>query len=442
MRAPERSFNEGWPRGLNAKELAPYYEKAERMLGATPMPMGTKLAKTDAYQSVAEAMGAHSFRPNLAVYFGDGPAPAAGEIPVAVRDPHGLGVDVLQEPCRMCGECDIDCRFGAKNTTDKNYLAVATQKYGAVVQPLSEVIRIAPKDGGYSVHYRDRKTRAVHHCWAPTVVIAAGTVNTSELLLRCRDQQGSLPGLSPALGNHFSGNGDFLAATLNTREELNPWHGPTITLAISRTEGKQHYYLEEGGFAPDLAFFVGAVKPRSEYVRKFMRGPFGFATRRQWFYKEVARATGDNDALRDQLPSHTMIFLGMGEDGSDGQVRLRRFPGRKPRLDIKWKHDATRPLINAMEKDLKRISAELGGEYVSNPLWSVLGRLITVHPLGGAAMSDDISQGVVNPMGEVWGYPGLYVADGSVIPRAIGPNPSLTITAVAERTAAHIIKSS
>jgi cholesterol oxidase len=137
-----------------------------------------------------------------------------------------------------------------------------------------------------------------------------------------------------------------------------------------------------------------------------------------------------------------MIFLGMGEDGSDGQVRLRTFPGRKPRLDIKWKHDATRPLINAMEKDLKRISAELGGEYVSNPLWSVLGRLITVHPLGGAAMSDDISQGVVNPMGEVWGYPGLYVADGSVIPRAIGPNPSLTITAVAERTAAHIIKSS
>lgn len=355
------------------------------------------------------------------------------------RDPYGLGIEIDQAACRHCGECDIGCRTGAKNTLDLNYLAVAT-RHGATIRPLTEVLAIGREDGGYRLHYRDRATGALGSAWAPLVVVSAGTVNTVELLLRSRDEFGLLPGVSAALGTHFSGNGDFLAAALNAREPLNPWHGPTITLAIRHIDDQHHFYLEEGGFAPDLAFVVAAMRPRGEYVKKFLRGPVGYAARLRWFYQEVARLTGDSRELADRLPSRTMIFLGMGEDASDGTIRLRRRLGRRPALDIEWAHARTRPLLERMETELKRISAELGGQYVSNPLWSVLGKLITVHPLGGCGIADSPEEGVLNPFGEVWGYPNLFVSDGSSIPRAIGPNPALTISALAERTAEHIAK--
>src|SRR5262249_42629427 len=149
--------------------------------------------------------------------------------PEYLRDPFDLGVEVHQAPCRHCGECDIGCRFNAKNTLDLNYLAVARQRHGATVQPLSEVIALRPESGGYRVYYRDRERQTRSSVWAPLVVLAAGTVNTAELLLRCRDEFGLLPKLSPTLGEYFSGNGDFLCGALNTRERLDPWHGPVIT---------------------------------------------------------------------------------------------------------------------------------------------------------------------------------------------------------------------
>jgi cholesterol oxidase len=440
LRAPERSFREGWPQGMGPSVLAPYYEKAEKMLGVRPFPETIPLEKTRAYAHVAQQLGADVFRPNLAVYFGDESDPGPNPQVRYDRDPYELGVNTEQAPCRLCGECDIGCTSNSKNTLDLNYLAVATQRHGAQLRPLTEVITLKPKDGGYEVMFRDRATHAVDRRWAPLVVLAAGTVNTNELLLRARDEFATLPNLSPRLGEHFSGNGDFLAATLNGKQAVNPWHGPTITLAIRHMDDQHHFYLEEGGFAPDLAFIVGLMRPKSEYLSKFVRGPVGYAARLSWFYKEVARMTGDNVHLQERLPNSTMIFLGMGQDGSDGVVRLRKRFGRRPGLDIQWDHARTRPLIAKMEEELKKVSTELGGQYVSNPLWSLLGRLITVHPLGGAGISDDRELGALDPYGEVWGYKNLFVTDGAAVPRGIGPNPSLTISAIAERAAHHIVK--
>ncbi len=440
LRAPERSFREGWPKGMGPDTLAPYYERAEKMLGVRPLPDGIALEKTRAYTNVARRLGADVFRPNLAVYFGDGSDPGPNPATRYDTDPYGHGIDTRQAPCRMCGECDIGCTTNSKNTLDLNYLAVASQKHGAEIRPGTEVITLRPRDGGYRVSFRDRRTGEIDHRWAPLVVMAAGTVNTNELLLRARDEFATLPNLSKTLGDHFSGNGDFLAATLNAKEPVNAWHGPTITLAIRHIDDKHHFYLEEGGFSPDLAFIVGAMRPKSEYLTKFVKGPVGYAARLSWFYKEVARMTGDNTTLEQRLPNSTMIFLGMGQDGSDGKLHLRKRFGRRPGLDIEWDHTNTRPLIQQMETELKKVSKELGGQYVSNPMWSLLGRLITVHPLGGCGISDDKSQGVLDPYGEVWGYPNLFVTDGAAIPRGIGPNPSLTISAVAERAAEHIVK--
>jgi cholesterol oxidase len=130
----------------------------------------------------------------------------------------------------------------------------------------------------------------------------------------------------------------------------------------------------------------------------------------------------------------------MGEDASDGRITLRRRIGRRPKLVVEWDSARTQPLFDRMETEFRRISAELGGTYVRSPFYTFLGRQITVHPLGGAALSDSPASGVINPHGEVWGYPGLYVADGAAIPRALGPNPALTISALAERTAEGIVR--
>jgi cholesterol oxidase len=410
------------------------------MLGVAPMPAALTPPKSRAYAAAALALESRAFRPNLAVYFGDRPVLDPTGDPECVPDPYNLGVNTLQAPCRHCGECDIGCRYNAKNTLDLNYLAIAQQRHGALVQALSEVIALRPQDGGYRVFYRDRRSFERRSVWAPLVVLAAGAVNTNELLLRCRDEFELLPAISPALGMNFSGNGDFLCGALNTAERLDPWHGPVITTAIGHEDEPGPLYLQEGGFAPDLAFLVGAMRPNAEYVSKLLQGPIGYAARLRWFYDEIGRLAGNRHELTRRLPGNTMIFLGMGKDASDGRVTLRRRLGRRPALTVEWDNAATKPLIDRMEREFRRISERLGGTYVVNPLWGLLKRLITVHPLGGCALADDRSAGVLTPDGEVWGYKNLYVADGAAVPRALGPNPALTISALAERIAERIIR--
>lgn len=442
IRAPERSFREGWPTGIHDRELAPYYAHVERMLGVQPLPEMISLPKRRAYAQAARNLGGEPYRPNLAVNFGPFPFASADGEPIYIHDPYGLGIDVEQAACLHCGECDIGCRYAAKNTVDLNYLALAEQRHGAVIQPLSEVLAVAPEQGGYRVHYRDRTTFARTSVWAPLVVLAAGTVNTVELLLRCRDEFGLLPKLSPALGANFSGNGDFLCGALNTRERLAPWHGPVITTAVRFLDDREHFYLQEGGFSPELSFLVAAMRPRKGYVDKMLHGLLSNAARLRLFYQEMAQLAREQEAFEEQLPGNDMIFLGMGQDASDGQIRLRRRFGRRPKLQIDWDHARTQPLIDRMDAELRRIATELGGEYVRNPLYALLGRLITVHPLGGCALADEPTGGAATPAGELWHYPGLYVADGAAVPRALGPNPALTISALAERTVAQIVRAS
>jgi cholesterol oxidase len=443
IRAPAISFRAGWPAGFSATTLAPHYARVERMLGARPFPETLRVPKQTAFQQAARTANAIMFHPNLAVYFGDGPepvAPALDAAPVYVQDPHGLGIAVQQAPCRHCGECDLGCRYASKNTLDLNYLAVAEQRHGAEIRPLCEVYALAHEANGYRVYYRDRSSGERTSAWAPLVVLAAGTVNTTELLLRSREEYGLMPKLSRTLGQHFSGNGDFFGAALDTSEPLHPWVGPVITTAIQYLDGDHHFYVEEGGFPPELAFLVAALHPRSSYLGKLLRGPVSHAVRLRWFYREVARLHGDAQALAARLPVHSMILLGIGQDASDGRITLQKRRGRRPALDIAWDHTRTRPLIERIEAEFRWISEALGGNYTAHPLWRNLGRLITVHPLGGCGIADSADAGALTPFGEVWEYPNLFVADGAAVPRAIGANPALTIAALAERTAEYIVR--
>ena len=213
--------------------------------------------KTKLMAEMAAAMGrsAQFCYPNLAVNFSE---PERRHI-------NKFGAE--QEGCRFCGECDIGCNFHAKNTLDFNYLKVAADR-GAAIETQCEVMQIEQLlDGQYNVSFikdhrgngQDRSVKAKY------VFVCAGAVNSTELLLRCRDQHRTLPNLSRSLGSNYSGNGDFLAFAFNTKEPFKPNEGPTITTGIvySRKDGgaDNWFILQEGGYPKEIGALIQVLNP-------------------------------------------------------------------------------------------------------------------------------------------------------------------------------------
>lgn len=136
------------------------------------------------------------------------------------------------------------------------------------------------------------------------------------------------------------------------------------------------------------------------------------------------------------ITTRFLPYLGMGTDAGDGEMKLS-----DDNIDIEWSHSRSKKMFNEMEEELKRLSDKLCGKYKTSPLWKwPVNKLLTAHPLGGCIMGESAETGVVNEFGEVWNYPNLYVADGSIIPTALSINPSATICALSERIADHIVK--
>jgi len=192
------------------------------------------------------------------------------------------------------------------------------------------------------------------------------------------------------------------------------------------------FYIEDAGYPQFINWLVEEGLP-SQFVRVAR-----FALRRAWssLTKSPKSEIGSSisDALgRNMLTATSVPMLGMGRDVPDGRMRLRQ-----GRLDLDWAARGSKPYFDRMNQTMKAIGQALGGHYIANPLWW-LNLLITVHPLGGCPMGRDASRGVVDPWGQVFGYPGLSIADGSVMPGPVGPNPSLTIAALADRFAERIL---
>ena len=146
---------------------------------------------------------------------------------------------------------------------------------------------------------------------------------------------------------------------------------------------------------------------------------------------ELSKLLGDADVSNASLG-----MLGMGRDVPDGRLRLRG----SGRLDVDWNERSSREYFAHISATMERIAEALGGEYLENPMWSCARRLITVHPLGGCPMGRNPAEGVVDRYGQVFGYENLYITDGSVMPGPVGPNPSLTIAAFAERAAESMLE--
>ncbi|HWO24876.1 MAG TPA: GMC family oxidoreductase [Kofleriaceae bacterium] len=457
---------ERWPVGR--AELDPHYERVEAVLAPQLFPQGVapydQAEKVNAFRIAAERTAARTpgctvERTPIAVTLYNDPArPRPGEV---IEEEVRNRYDFPRRTCVLCGECVVGCNYGSKNTLDLTYLSRAEQaRRPAVIRTRAEVRTFRPRPGGgyevtYVVHDVEARrgvpfsTRALEPVTVTCdrLVLAAGTFGSTYLLLKNQD---ALPNLSRAhVGTRFSGNGDLLSfALMSTKrvdERVEPWRvdptrGPTITHALRRADavdagapgGGRGFYIEDAGFPSELAWMVeglhtlGWLSRSVRFARRFLRKALGGD-------RDTDLATELSDLLGPMnLTSRSLPLLGMGRDVPDGKFSLDPEQGR---LQLDWGKRRSGAYFDELTETAEQIAKELGGKFSPNPVAKLFERAVTVHPLGGCPMGECRDEGVVDAYGRVFGHPGLVIADGSVLPGPVGPNPALTIAAVADRAA-------
>jgi cholesterol oxidase len=424
LRAPAEVFRDPrWPADITAESLEPWYRRTEAALEPRTTPVTPRLRKVEAFAAAGTRAGRPAELLPIAVHFGE-----PREHPFS---------GVAQDGCQNLARCDIGCPVHAKNTIDITYLARA-ESLGAEVFPLHTAERIDPpeREGGpWRIGFRDRAGRRSGAVEAQTVVLAAGALGSPRLLLKNRRR---LPNLSGALGTCFSGNGDALGIAFDAQAEhvraARNDVGPVMTSALNYTADRR-LILADGGLPPGFHGLLDIARGTN-----LIRGW------RRWLVRArdlLARAGWTDQALRPRelrsveakarakTPNHdALIFLMFGRDAADGRMRLTPLLRQ---FDIRWSSAGSARLF----ADLERTAHELARAAEATPFYALaggpLGKFMTVHPLGGCPMGDDPRTSVVDDAGRVRPYPGLVVLDGSIIPTALGVNPSKTIAALAER---------
>jgi cholesterol oxidase len=432
IRPPASIFDDPrWPAGIDLESLDPYYRLAHDMLDAVPLspPDGRRLpARTEVFRDACRAAGREPELVSIAVYTGPGR-----------RNPHGGGEQLC---CDYSGNCGLGCGTHAKNTLDLNYLALA-EHHGAVVRALHQVELVEPlSGGGYRVRYKrldpdDPQADERGSVEAGRVIVAAGTLGSNELLLRCRDVHRTLPDLSPALGRGFSGNGDFLLSGAEMKCDVDASSGPSITAGVDWSSPNQEAYIEDLGLPDPVLWLIEGMLANENPLANLVRWGELLIDDRLRIRGATRRISHERERLLDGGRTRRFLpYLGMCEDAADGRFLL----DGDGRLDLKWDPQASKGNLLELEDAMRKLSEALGGVYIPSPLWTLDRRtLLTAHPLGGCLMAADPANGVVDDRGAVHGYPDLFVVDGSIVPTALSRNPTATISALAERAAFHMI---
>jgi cholesterol oxidase len=409
-------------------ELAPYYDQARRMLGVVANPTTTLADEIN--RRVAEQMGvADTFRTApVGVFFGTDGRKQPG---VEVDDPYFGGAGPPRRGCLEVGECMVGCRHNAKNTLVKNYLYLA-ERAGAVVHPQTTAIRVTPRPpGGYTVEgvrsgaWRSNRSRRVFT--ADQVVFAAGTWGTQHLLHRLK-RDGDLPHLSDRLGVLTRTNSEALAgaiARLRDRTRYDFTAGVAITSSFHPDE---HTHIEpvrygKGqnamGLLTTLMTDGGGRLPRPvKWLGQVLRHPL----------RLVAHYAG-----LGSWSQRTTIALVM--QTLDNSITVRPGRGLFGRYKLTSTHGdglANPTWIPAANDAVRRMAAQIRG-YPAGSLAEIFDIPMTAHFLGGCTIGESAATGVIDPYHRVHGHPGLHIVDGSTISANLGVNPSLTITAQAER---------
>jgi cholesterol oxidase len=440
---PDReAFDLGWPKAIREDGPYPmqeYYDRALAMLDAVHYADEVSLDKARVMQKISDAVGGTNFRAlNLAISL----------------KPRVTKYGIPRLPCVNCSSCISGCNYEAKNTLDKNYLPMA-KHFGVDMFTRMEVdfLQQLP-NGGYELTVRKRigkngENFIPTNITADRVIVGAGCLGTTGLLLR--SQAATRMRFSKALGEHFSGNGDFFALGYNMDEvvNMNGWGvgtpqefqikvGPVITTVFDMYKDKP---------IQERIIFEEATMP-APFVEAMRNITFASAAGQPWEFlnttPKLKRWWADRERNNTGAINSSVLYLGIGFDEADGVITL----DGSGNPYIVWPDAAKDPVFQRQAPVTIKGTEALGGNQFPNPLFVFninlppslpINRVpITGHPIGGCSTSDDVDNGVIDDRGRVYHpdggvYEGLYVTDGSIFPNAIGVNVLLTISAFAER---------
>ncbi|MEW2634598.1 GMC family oxidoreductase [Streptomyces sp. NPDC048389] len=418
-------------------ELKPYYDQARRMLGVRLNPTTTP---SDVHlKATAEAMGVgDSFHmAPVGVFFGDG-QDADGTVRARpgeeVADPYFGGVGPSRKACSECGECMTGCRHGAKNTLNENYLYLA-EKAGAVVHPMTSVVAVTEDSrGGFAVTTLpsdNRRKGRGRTFTARRVVIAAGTYGTQTLLHRMKDG-GLLPCLSPRLGELTRTNSEALVGAQTDDRRYRKRHGAAkadFTRGVAITSSihpDENTHIEPVRYGRGSNAMGGMTVLQVPYrVKGRVAG---------WLGNMAKHPVLALRALSNRRWSERTI-IGLVMQSLDNSLTTYRKPKGigKGLLTARQGHGAPNPTqIPEATRAASLLAEEINGFAGSN-IGELMGTPLTAHFLGGCPIGDSPRTGVIDPYHRLYGHPGISVVDGAAVSANLGVNPSLTITAQAER---------
>ncbi|MET9957497.1 GMC family oxidoreductase [Streptomyces sp. NPDC006326] len=428
------------------EELAPYYDQAKRMLGVRLNPTMTP---SDVHlKAAAEKMGVgDSFHmAPVGVFFGDG-ADAGGGAQARpgqeVPDPYFGGAGPARRACTECGECMTGCRHGAKNTLNENYLHLA-ERAGAVIHPMTTVTALAEHpEGGYRVRTvpTDQRRRRVKgsakELRARYVVVAAGTYGTQTLLHTMKDN-GLLPRISDRLGELTRTNSEGLVGAQTDDRRYRRRHGGDRRTRADFTRG----VAITSSVHPDADTHIEPVRyGKGSNAMGFLtvlQVPYHPHRVRAWFARTVKHPVQLMRSLSNRRWSERTI-IGLVMQSLDNSLTTYRKAGGlgKGLLTARQGHGAPNPVqIEEATRAATLLAEEINGFPGSN-VGELMGTPLTAHFLGGCPIGASPEQGVVDPYHRLYGHPGISVVDGSAVSANLGVNPSLTITAQAERAMAY-----
>jgi cholesterol oxidase len=355
---------ESWP--VTREQLDPHYDRAEKVLGAAhyPVSYAETTPKTRAMRRAASRLGLEWYRPNLAVSFAE-----AGSMPGSPIDDseHNLH-NAPRMTCRLCGECDIGCNYGSKNTLDYTYLTMAARA-GAELRDRCEVLDIAPLTNGFEVGYIcpepqnegvpvDLTALPRHRLRCRTLVLACGALGTTYLLLR---NQRNFPALSPTLGSRFCGNGDPLGFALDCADRLEPSLGPVITSTMRVPDeldgGGRGFYVQDGGYPGFVDWLIESATlpgPVNRFARwaavRVLQDSTGH--RHSEIGAQIEALIGDGHVSAGALP-----LLGMGREIPNGSVRLNG-----DYLEVDWRDAMSSEYFKCVEATMAAVTKDRGAQ--------------------------------------------------------------------------------
>jgi cholesterol oxidase len=422
LRPDARVFADAaWPEAVAKDGLLDLgFERAEEMLRPSRYTDAPQLTKYRALEVASKSFGQSPVAAPVVVSFEDTVNPAG----------------VTQAACTLCGDCCSGCNVGAKNTVAVTYLPDA-KAHGAEIFTELSVSHVEKRSGGWRVHFapseeKDGEARFVD---AKTVVLAAGTLGSTEILLRSRDCGLTL---SDRLGHSFSANGDIIAFALGGRERVNAvgvgeppkFTGDTVGACVAG----QIELPDEETLDNSMVIQEGVM-------------PSALAPLLPVFFIAGGRILGAAKSLIKgvyQGPlSRLHTFFVVSHDDAKGQIKLD-----KGHAQIHWPNVGEQPVYARVDAALTKAAKAVGAHYIKSPMAATMGtKPATAHPLGGCGMGEEAASGVVNHKCQVFAgvqgegvHAGLYVCDGAVVPRSIGVNPLLTITALTERAMVHFAR--